>query len=380
MKLSYKISLGPPTGFPDEAAGPPVGIHDLEIAWRSDQSFRVRRERLTFSEPLAVAHALSTRGENAQAREYSYEPSSFSWARSIQNNLRVETTPRLRSRNLKLFLDWLGFSHFLRREVSSVPEIRAMITGISARPDGDELPRDASFIELGAVPAMAFASQIMRFRFLGDAIKRYDLQLIELRREQPITIDQPLTAQGKNMASVLRDIQQSEDSAAAQRIQDTLEALAPHVASAATGRLRSAKEFVEFMESETGRPVESWDSSDGTLRALAILLAVESHEPGGTLLIEEPELGLHPWAVRALMEHIRAAVEERAVQVVMTTHSQQVLEEVRPEEVLVAARTVEQGTSLHNLSDILPPDHQVRMGDVGRMWVKGLFGGVPGDE
>ena len=122
--------------------------------------------------------------------------------------------------------------------------------------------------------------------------------------------------------------------------------------------------------------MESWVSSDGSLRAFAILLAIETAEVGSTLIVEEPEQNLHPWAVRYLMEHIRDAIDVRGIQVIITTHSQQVLETIQPEELLVASRDSDSGTRFRRLSQLLP-DNKIRMGEVGRLWVKGLLGGIP---
>jgi predicted ATPase len=367
--IAYNLDLGSPGHYP-AAAPMPQGIHELEIAWKRNQSFRIRRERLTLTEPLTIERAFQRRGSSEEGLDIPYEPSTFSVARSTRNNLRVETTPPLTQSNLAEFAEWIGFGAPMVQRGLSVKDFRNIVLGKSSPNE------QVSLAEIGEVRGLSFASQFGRFRHLAQGIKRYDLQLLELRKEQPITTDVPLSPQGTNMASVLRQVHRSE-MAAAERIRATLEALAPHVVGAKWNTLRSAKEFVEFLEVDTARPVESWDASDGTLRALAILLAVESHVPGGTLLIEEPEVGLHPWAIQSLMTHIRQAVEEREVQVLITTHSEQVLSEVAPDEVIVASRTPDSGTVFAALPDMLEPGHQVEIGDVGRMWVKGLLGAVP---
>jgi len=80
--------------------------------------------------------------------------------------------------------------------------------------------------------------------------------------------------------------------------------------------------------------------------------------------------------VRYLMDHIRNAIERRGVQVLLTTHSPQVLEAVSPAEVIVVTRTHRKGTRLH-LADELLGAGKVSPGDLGRLWVKGLLGGHP---
>ena len=181
------------------------------------------------------------------------------------------------------------------------------------------------------------------------------------------------------MPSVLRYVRSASNETSWNRILRTLSVIAPHITSIRPNSLRTGKEFVEFEENTATRAVESWESSDGTLRALAILLALETHPHHSTILIEEPERNLHPWAVREIIEHIREVIEERNIQVIIATHSQQVLERVYPEEVLVATRTAQEGTKFQTLKEILPHS-DILMGEVAQLWVKGLLGGVPSDE
>ena len=106
-----------------------------------------------------------------------------------------------------------------------------------------------------------------------------------------------------------------------------------------------------FSEVYGGRGIESWEASDGTLRAFAILLAIETHPEGSTIMIEEPEHGLHPWAVSDLISHMRETIKQRNIQVILATHSQQVLECLYPEELLLAERT-QTGTVFNKIKDI----------------------------
>ncbi len=89
-------------------------------------------------------------------------------------------------------------------------------------------------------------------------------------------------------------------------------------------RLGVAEESLDGMT-----PADLWSS--GTAH-LSLLVASLSFLPrGSVVLVEEPELGLHPYAIRRLMERMRAAAEEGAMQFIVTTHSPVVTEEVDPE-------------------------------------------------
>ena len=224
------------------------------------------------------------------------------------------------------------------------------------------------------------SAQARYFRVSIGSIRRYDLLLNELRMDQKVSDSMQLHPSGQNMPSVLRHlVSNPKKRPSLKRILATLSEIAPHVEKMRSKSLKTGKQFVEFIEIATGRGVESWESSDGTLRALAILLAIETHSSNSTILIEEPEQNLHPWAVRSIIEHIREAISERNLQVILTTHSQQVLERVHPDEVLVATRTKTEGTKFKPLKDLLPHGDIV-MGDVGELWVRGLLGGVPTGE
>jgi predicted ATPase len=88
--------------------------------------------------------------------------------------------------------------------------------------------------------------------------------------------------------------------------------------------------------------------SDGTLRALAIItmLAQPADALPRLLVIDEPELGLHPLALSLVCELARS-VSTRC-QIILATQAPAVLEHVRPDEVLVADR-VDGSTRLRRL-------------------------------
>ncbi|MGN7779592.1 AAA family ATPase [Mycolicibacterium sp. 22603] len=94
--------------------------------------------------------------------------------------------------------------------------------------------------------------------------------------------------------------------------------------------------------------------SDGTLRLIGLLWAVISLPAnGGVLLLEEPELSLNSEIVRALPSVLANAQRDKNLQVVLTTHAPELLDDpgVLEEEVLVLQVTND-GTRANLLSDI----------------------------
>lgn len=96
-------------------------------------------------------------------------------------------------------------------------------------------------------------------------------------------------------------------------------------------------------------PIPAWMLSEGTRRMTAIF-ALLARRPGPSLLcIEEVENGLDPIAVRKVLSHLKSAAR-RGVQVILTTHSPWLLDEVPLEDVLVVRR-VQGDTSYVRLRD-----------------------------
>lgn len=219
-----------------------------------------------------------------------------------------------------------------------------------------------------------FSTEYKMFLDYLEETKRYDLLLNELRREQAPSESPDLSKSGGNLPAALRKLATNKN--AYNRLKSTFEAIAPHILTMKSTQLRTGSEFVEFIESNSGRGIESWETSDGSLRALAILVAVETAEKGDTIVVEEPEQNLHPWAIRALIDHIREVIAENSIQVIITTHSEHVLERASADEVLVASRTLDEGTKYRRVSE-LTKKGRIEMGEVGRLWVKGMLGGVP---
>ncbi len=75
--------------------------------------------------------------------------------------------------------------------------------------------------------------------------------------------------------------------------------------------------------------------SDGTFRIVALLISILSQETESVLtLIEEPENCLHPRALKTLISYLKQQSKER--QIIIATHSSYLLNNVSPEDVIVA--------------------------------------------
>ena len=141
------------------------------------------------------------------------------------------------------------------------------------------------------------------------------------------------------------------------------------------------KDGVDFLADEV---------SDGVIYFLALLCIIHQPNPPKLLLLEEPEKGIHPRRIREVIDFIFQLVEEKDIQVIMTTHSERVLDEFEdiPESVFVFDKDEEGATQVKNLlKDIIEPSN-IKMESLGlprikfteslgSHWVTGFIGGVP---
>jgi predicted ATPase len=72
--------------------------------------------------------------------------------------------------------------------------------------------------------------------------------------------------------------------------------------------------------------------SDGTLRCLAVLTALETVEPGSRIIIEEFDNGLHPSRVGVLTQAIWDCAHRRNLNVLVTTHNPATLDALTEEQ------------------------------------------------
>lgn len=181
------------------------------------------------------------------------------------------------------------------------------------------------------------ASAIPEFRAAYDALASaafYDINPASARAIGDVTSRGFLAHDGGNLPSVFGSITSISPEVKG-RILAYFAAVVPEVEDVEFWKNGPFSTLIfHRVEDSVPRSIYASGASDGTLRALGILTAINQLAPDGRPIrlvgIEEPETALHPAASAALMGALRSAAIH--TQVLITTHGSDLLDCYDPEE------------------------------------------------
>lgn len=163
------------------------------------------------------------------------------------------------------------------------------------------------------------------FRFLAG-MRVYGIEPDKLRAMQDPDSGSSLQSDGRNSASVLREIRRQSPKEDWTRFCELLESVVPGTIGVQP-KEHGNKLTLEFTQVwAEGEPIqfEAHSMSDGTLRALGLIAAVFQRRKPSLLVVEEPEASIHPGAIGVIIDVLRLA--GRSMQVVVSTQSPDVLD------------------------------------------------------
>ncbi len=134
-------------------------------------------------------------------------------------------------------------------------------------------------------------------------------------------------------------------------------------------------EFEWFQANDPDTVLGPRQLSDGTLRFLCLttlLLQPVQLQPE-LILIDEPELGLHPFALTLLVEMLRQASDAR--QLIVSTQSADLVNELEPDEIVVVDR--KDGASCFERLDSDNLKDWLKDYALGDLWKMNIYGGRP---
>jgi len=160
-----------------------------------------------------------------------------------------------------------------------------------------------------------------------------------------------------------------------QRIVSTIRLVAPFFGDFVH---RENQDIIELEWTHLGKPDTPFRAhilSDGTLRfiCLATLLLQPTYLLPSTILIDEPELGLHPYAISVLADIFKQVSEHR--QLIVSTQSVELINELTPESVVVVDQDNGASTFKRFSTDEL--SGWLEEYSMGELWKRNVLGGRP---
>ena len=123
-------------------------------------------------------------------------------------------------------------------------------------------------------------------------------------------------------------------------------------------------------------PFQPYHLSDGSIRFMCLATALLQPCPPSTIIIDEPELGLHPMAISLLAELIKTAA--RHTQVIVATQSPALIDHFGVEDLIVARR--KGGASIFERLDESSMKVWLEDYSLGELWQKNIISGGPVHE
>lgn len=141
----------------------------------------------------------------------------------------------------------------------------------------------------------------------------------------------------------------------------------------APSKLNENKIKLEWRQKGSDAYFDAYALSDGTLRFICLATLLLQPHPPALILLDEPELGLHPFAIRILAEMLQAA--SKRVQVLLATQSVTLLDNFALQDVIVA-----ENDGLKTTFNRLNAEKLKAWLDefsIGELWEKNVLGGRP---
>ena len=199
-----------------------------------------------------------------------------------------------------------------------------------------------------------------------------------VRRQKPINDDGLLRPDAENLSAFLYRMRR-RNPGDYNEIRNAVRLAAPFFDDFKLRPVPTNEDLIqlEWLQTNSDYPFRAHQLSDGTLRFICLATALLQPERPATMLFDEPELGLHPYALALLADLFKKAAQS-GTQLIVSTQSALLLNEFEPKDVIIVERHQSESTFRRLEAD----DLSEWLGEysLGELWQKNILGGRPGAE
>ena len=183
-----------------------------------------------------------------------------------------------------------------------------------------------------------------------------------------------LREQGENLAAYLYYLQERHPKNF-KKIEMTVRSVAPFFRGFNLSPDRINENYIrlEWQEKGVDKYFNATHLSDGTLRFMALTTLLLQPEPPKVIIIDEPELGLHPFAISKLAGLIKKVSVH--TQIIISTQSVNLVDKFSPEDIITVDR--KDGQSVFNRHKTENLKGWLENYTISDIWEKNIIGGRP---
>jgi len=133
---------------------------------------------------------------------------------------------------------------------------------------------------------------------------------------------------------------------------------------------------LSWRQKSSDYPMQPYHFSDGTIRFICLATALLQPNPPATIIIDEPELGLHPFAIHVLGELVQSAAKK--TQLIIATQSPSFIDQFSIENIIVVSR--KDGASTFERLEEKDFNAWLEKYSIGELWSKNVITGGPVHE
>lgn len=197
----------------------------------------------------------------------------------------------------------------------------------------------------------------------------------KVKQEHNISNNQSFMFDASNLAAFLYRLKNNYEKSY-NEIVETIRLIAPYFDNFMLKPKESNEELIVLKWTQKGCEdiFNASQFSDGTLRfiCLATLLLQPSELQPATIIIDEPELGLHPYAITMFADMVKQVSSNK--QIIISTQSVELLNEFDVEDIIVVNKDVEGASTFSRLNE---EELSIWLDDysLGDLWQKNILGG-----